>query len=621
MLFGKYTMGSLIIELLSYFVLAGIGMYSLCNHLYKNNAIAFIIGLSYSLSGMMVGSAQLMIFVAGIAWLPWCLLTLIRFYQTLQAKHMLLSALFFAMNTVSASPAYTIVLVYIYIGIFSFIFWENRKVIPNIKKIILSGVAFCITSLVLLLPYINAFIEFSPYFNRLTKLPYQGFLLSNPFSLTDYLSFLFPYSVISASKIFDATDLSLRNGYIGLAGLFGVVLALIYVRNKRMFFLGLGILFFLLLAAGNATFFYKIAYHLPGFGVFRHPSFFKSYALFLLLIVAGYGWLQVIKKEALNKAEKTVIFGFCSIFVMASGVAFVKTSPNEIIENITNVLNYVEFSKHLLSTHVFINSVLILFIVSLVFLLKKTLGFSIITTLLIFTFLDVGIQTQLTFPTTISHNIPFSNFKTYFKQLPNEINQKDNHQPLKYFDETQGLFSTKGIWKNMSTFNKTISYVGYNPFNFASFDAANKNNVLNLNIQNPIIFAPTKVFEQGDSTQQGLIWNTPKMVQFSEQPLLIKNIVVDYNSFRAEVVNGSKNAQWLVLNQNYHHLWKATYESKNIPILFVNELVMGVEIPKNSSGKILFSFESPRTIYLTLLSVLGYFFIGFYFIFSKKQTY
>ncbi|PIZ05683.1 MAG: hypothetical protein COY57_05990, partial [Flavobacteriales bacterium CG_4_10_14_0_8_um_filter_32_5] len=87
MLFGKYTMGSLITELLSYFVIAGLGMFWFCNRLYKHQPTAFIIALCYALSGMMVGSAQLMVFVAGVAWLPWCSLTLLKFSQTFQVKY------------------------------------------------------------------------------------------------------------------------------------------------------------------------------------------------------------------------------------------------------------------------------------------------------------------------------------------------------------------------------------------------------------------------------------------------------------------------------------------------------------------------------------------------------
>ena len=620
MLFGKYTMGSLITELLSYFVIAGLGMFWFCNRLYKHQPTAFIIALCYALSGMMVGSAQLMVFVAGVAWLPWCSLTLLKFSQTFQVKYMVFSALFFAMNTTSASPAYTIILVYIYLAVFGYLFWKNRNQVILIKKIIVGGAVFCISVVVLLLPYINAFIEFSAYFNRLEKLSYSNFLLSNPFVFVDYLSFLFPYSVISASKIFDVTDLSLRNGYIGLIGLIGVVFSLIHAKNRNTILVWIGIVFFLLLAAGDSTFVYKIAYHLPGFGVFRHPSFFRTYALYLLLILAGYGWLQTFKRGSFLQIEKYILVGLGVVFCLALGVSFMKTSVNEIIENLTNVFNYVEFSTSLLSTHVFINVVVLFFILGIILFLKKTVRFSLFTAILIFTILDLGMQTQLTFPTTICHDVAFSTHKTYFENLPNEINQKDNHQPLKYFDETQGLAHTKGIWKNMSTFNKTISYEGYNPFKSKSFEAGQKSGALEINIQNPIFFTPTKKYEQNDSIQSGLIWNVPNSIEISEGLLEISSVKIGYNSFSTSVKNSTNQKQWLLLNQNYHHLWRAELNDIVLPVHFVNDLIMGIEIPSNSEGEVVFAFTSPRTIYFALVSILGYLFIGFYFFFSKKQT-
>src|SRR5690606_23830310 len=71
MLFGKYDITSLMIELMSCFVIAGLGMYKLSNYIHQCKKTAFILGLSFALSGFMVGSAQLMVFLVGVAWLPW----------------------------------------------------------------------------------------------------------------------------------------------------------------------------------------------------------------------------------------------------------------------------------------------------------------------------------------------------------------------------------------------------------------------------------------------------------------------------------------------------------------------------------------------------------------------
>ncbi|HRP60757.1 MAG TPA: hypothetical protein PK833_10830, partial [Vicingus sp.] len=57
MLFGKYDSTSLMIELMSCFVIAGLGMYKLSNYIHQCKKTAFILGLSFALSGFMVGSA------------------------------------------------------------------------------------------------------------------------------------------------------------------------------------------------------------------------------------------------------------------------------------------------------------------------------------------------------------------------------------------------------------------------------------------------------------------------------------------------------------------------------------------------------------------------------------
>jgi len=171
----------------------------------------------------------------------------------------------------------------------------------------------------------------------------------------------------------------------------------------------------------------------------------------------------------------------------------------------------------------------------------------------------------------------------------------------------------------MSTFNKTISYEGYNPFTFKAFEVAKKSDVLLLNIQNPILFSPTKLYNSSDAVDKGYIWNAPKPINFSSQPLEIENTLIDYNSFIANIKNTAETPQWLLLNQNYHHLWKAHFQKNKLPIFKVNDLIMGVEIPPKSEGKITFQFESNRTIYLSIISIIGYFFIGIYLVLIRNK--
>src|SRR5690606_32654454 len=94
--------------------------------------------------------------------------------------------------------------------------------------------------------------------------------------------------------------------------------------------------------------------------------------------------------------------------------------------------------------------------------------------------------------------------------------------------------------------------------------------------------------------------------QTKYHPCEVRNVTIQRNSFTAMVENPSGETSWIVLNQNYHHLWKAYLGAASTKIEKVNSAVLGVQIPPNFSGTVEFRFESPRTKWMLLLSILGY---------------
>lgn len=621
MLFGKYDITSLMIELLLTFLIAGLGMYKLSSYIHQCKKTAFILGLSYGLSGFMVGSSQLMVFLIGVAWLPWCILALLQFFKTLHYKYILAAAVFVSLQITGASPAYTIILAYIFVGMFVYFFWNNRIGLAIIKKGFMGGLLLVATMLLLLLPYIQSFLEFLPYFNRGEKLEYQGFLIANPFVFADYISFLFPYTVVSNSDWFSITDLSLRNAYIGLIGIFGFIFSLLQFKNRNAYFFPLlvGMVVSLILAFGDEFFIYKYLYHLPGFGLFRHPSFFRSYAMFCMLLLGGFSLKNIISTGVFTKNEKGILWTFVGLSMMLIFIAYSKTSISQIQETFGQIISLKEFSNTTVYSHLIINLIAILIIGWITFLIKSVAKLSFFTALVLFLILDLGVQTRLSAPTTIYYNIPYKEVKTYFKSLPNDFVQEYNHYPFKQLNDTQGLKSTNGIWQNVATFNKTISSVAYNPIHFSNYDKSIDNGALDRNLENELLFFPTKEFHANDILQKGYIWNTPTKIQIVERSTTVENVTVDYNSFSAQVNNTANVSQWLILNQNYHHLWKAFYNEKEISISKINEMVIGVEIPKNTNGKIKFVYDSPLLIYSTLISLLGYLSILFFLFRFRNQ--
>ena len=213
---------------------------------------------------------------------------------------------------------------------------------------------------------------------------------------------------------------------------------------------------------------------------------------------------------------------------------------------------------------------------------------------------------MLTFPTTISYRIPYKNFNVFFNNLPNKIHQPSVNQPIQYYNDKNGLYYIPGIWDNRSTYNKTISYEGYNPFKINLFGESYTDSSRYYNIQNPLFFFAKRSRNSNDSIQKGLVWGNVEFKNLQADKTKIDAIHVGYNTFSAIVENQSNSPQWLLLNQNYYPKWKAFIENKETPIYLLNKHIMGIKIPANSKQKVFFKFNSPFILYFAGISIIGY---------------
>ncbi len=621
MLFGKYTITTLIIELLLCFIIAALGFYKLSLFLFDSRKTAIILGLSYGLSGFMVGSTQLMVFLIGVAWLPWCVWALLAFFKTLKYIYCVWAALFIAMQITGASPAFTIILIYLIT--FLFLFKMNVYGIKSSKTIVLfKGAVFMgILLILLMLPYLQSFYEFAPYFNRSNKLTYNGFFLNNPFGLPNYFSWVFPYTMISNSHWIEFCDISLRNAYIGITGLLAFVAALFYNFNKRSnFFLLLTLVIVsLILALGDFTPIYKYVYFLPGFGIFRHPSFFRIYAMFAMLILAGFVVKDLINKNSFLRIDKWLMLSFFGLVVLALLLSIFKSSYLEIEKNLYDIIRRTEFHATSFASHTAINAAIIIILMIAFYILRKWFKLSVFNVLLWFTIFDLSIQTMLTAPTTMHFGFSYASFKAFFKQLPNEINQNYNYTAFKKLDDTQGFKLVPGIWRNVAGFYKTISAVAENPIRFKNYEKAAEDSTLKLIAENPLFYFPDKVYKKNLPVNKSYIWNTPAPVYIDTHAVnLIRDVKIDYNKFSAKIENTSDSAQWLVLNQNYHHLWCAKLNNVPLKVVPINGMVMGVKILAKSNGQINFVYRSPLLIYTAIISIISYLVVLVYLWFNYK---
>jgi hypothetical protein len=607
LLFGKYTITSLIAELVLCFIIAGLGMYTLVNYLYHSPKTAFLIGLCYALSGFMVGSTQLMVFLIGAAWLPWCIWAFLVFLHTRSMRSAAVAAAFVAVEISGASPAFTIILAYILAGMLAYYVWNTGRNWRTAGELRKGGLLMAGLLLLLLLPYIQSFLEFAPYFNRSGKLDYTAMVL-NPFTWKDYISFVFPYTVISNCDWFNETDLSLRNAYAGISGILLFVFSFVNRDNRGPYFrvLVAGFVISLVLAMGDEFIIYRYAYYLPGFGMFRHPSFFRIYAVLCLLLIGGAALRQIISRGVFSRTENRVLLCFFASLLAIVVFSFVMSPAGELGLNLKQISSSFEFSTAGFFSHLFIGAAILLVLAALGWTGHRSGRWSVFALIAVITVFDLVIQTRLTAPTTMHYGVPYRDVKEYFDALPGEHSQSFNTTPLGLLDDSQGLLSTNGITLNLATFNKSLSSVGENPMRFKSFDTGRENGVVQRNGANPIICFAQKEFEPGDSLRPGLIWNTPSPVIVQPGTAQLGSIHVGYNRFTAHISNEAEVPQWIILNQNFHRQWKAALNEAELPVYRVNEMVMGVLIPPHTSGELRFDYSSPYLVYSAAMSVLGY---------------
>jgi hypothetical protein len=606
LLFGKYTITSLMVEVIFTFLIAGLGMYRLSLSFVQCPKTSLLVGLAYALSGFMTGSTQLLVFLIGVAWLPWCIWSFRRWLISGNASHALVAVGFLAMNITGASPAFTIILAYILTAMLLWHVVAGRSDFSRIKTIAWQGLAGLIFLGILLAPYVKSYVDFAPYFNRAGKLPFEAIIL-NPFTLSTYISFVFPYSVISNSDWFELTDLSLRNGYFGIIGLFGVLLVLLSIRriqgNSHRVLAACGV-FALWLAMGNETVLYKWMYALPGFGYFRHPSFFRAYAILCFLLLAAIGLKSLLNENRLGNRERLMIIILSSAVALATGVMALQVSSDTLKQHVTQILNGQEFLNSPLESHVMINGLIILVLLSVVWLLHRTFKWSLFTSVLLFSFADLSIQTSLTARTTMVYPIRYSSARAYFDQLPESHDQRYNATPMRELDDTQGLLSAPGFELNLATFNQVPSIVGENPLRFRSFDLAKENEIMSRNLLNPLMYVATHTKTLTDSARAGHLWH-PR-VDKPLSSLMLSDVRMDYNAFTAEVSNAEDTPGWIVLNQNFHHCWKAFLGEQELPVHMVNNLVMGVEIPPYASGVLRFEYTSNWLLQCLAAGIAGW---------------
>jgi hypothetical protein len=615
MLFGKYTSVSLTIELLIYYILGGVGMFKIISLFSKDTHVQFFGAFSFVFSGFMMGTSQIMIFVAGIALLPWIIYYLTKLLHYYYWKDALKLVLVLALQITSASPAYTIILVYIlsfYFIVFSIKNWGK----VSIKKNFYQTTGAAIITLAILSPYIIAIFEFIPFMGRASKLKYGDFLLENSYRIGNFISLISPTATLANSNLFEGTDLTMRSSYIGLLPLIFAIFTLKFYRNFWVITLWICAILFGLLSMGKYTPLYKFMYDFaPGFGLFRHPAFFRSYLIFILVILGSYGFHQ-FKTQENSTFLKYSLYSLGILFIGLFVATGWEPYGNEIKSYISNWDKSSPTIHYSMRTYILVHAVIILFLMLVFYSWFKKKN-QLKKVILIFTIIELGIYAQLTSSYTLHYNLKQNDFIHFFNQLPNEIHQESAQQPY-HLNVEDYQPKQEGIWRNTATFAKSLTISAHNQAQFKGFNILEENKGLEITAQNPLFYDINEkvLLDTVTVYKPNLVWDwtNRKALNINSNSLKINDSKIGYNEFYTRFENQSNQTDILVINQNYHPLWQAFINGKPTQIYSVNQALMAIEIPANSKGTVQYKFESTNakkfifySLFLYLLLILGIF--------------
>jgi hypothetical protein len=592
MLCGGYSPTSLMIELLSYAVLAALGAYQLSGLFVLGRAPRFMIGISYGLSGFMLGTSQIMIFLAGAAFLPWILYHFWLLLKFGQLKNLLFTTLFIALEVTVASPAYTIVLVYLLFGVIALHLILNRKNGDRLVKTWLWQLPLLgVLLLLLLLPYVISVLDFLPYFGRADQLEYGPYLLQNPFDFHSWFSFLYPYPVMANSSWLELTDLTMRSAYFGWLPFLFFLFSLKFIRDKKILILWLGVLIFLLVAAGGSTPLYQIIYQIPGFGLFRHPSLFRAHLILCMVLLAGIGlerWMLDYKQSLFRRI-------FC-MFLLITIALFIWSVIQPYTNDLKELLSWhaptSEWKTHYMKSFFLLNTIIVLSLsLPAIWLIWKKKSVRWILGIMI---IDLLVFSQLTLPATVHSPYSRADYEAYFKALPDTPDQHSAAIPYKELIENYEP-KMMGIWRNTATYHKSLTFDGHNQTQFKGFNLVEQNGGLEYAKENVLFYEISERIDLNKDTikRPNCLWHLNTAVSVNKDTLAISNPTIGYNQFSVMVNNRSNRPDLLVLNQNFHKGWSAKLNGNPVKIHRANDAFMAVEIPPFAKGKVTYKFYAP----------------------------
>jgi hypothetical protein len=595
-LFGGYSIGALHFEYLLHVYLGGLGFYLLLKHFGLSRTVLLSCAIGYMLSGLMIGNAQHVGWVVSAAWLPWVLHYFLKLQQNPNFRTGVQLALVLFLLLSGGYPGMFIVTIYILFGYFIVNSWKQIRD-KNYRLYRKQWVFFGISaSLFLLMSAVVLFASFdmASLISRGTGLSSRSDVwntLEGSLSPQALTSYVYPLATAKNDFAFWEADFSMTNCYFGVLLLL-TIFATIFRKDaprKAQIYFGVGVLFILISLAQTLPVRTWTTY-LPFMDLFRFPSLFRLFALFFLLISAGFSLEHILSSEKRKKQFVYVVLGAILLLgivniILLSGVE--KYKYGQIIS-----IGWFHFMEQAnINELVFFQGGILIFFLAVLLLIRRFKLVSWSKALLIIVAFEAISFTWMNRYATVLYDRPLSEASGGMEDLPDGYPTPSAWDAISVSNDADLNLEFVQLWKNLSIYVKQPSLDGISPYAYTHMAKAVEVGEYDRMGQYPVIFFAKRL-------KENFYIDTTSIDTLSAQKLWIETFSPNELKVNVELPEASN----FVYLQNYYPSWQAKVDGKIVPIQRVSETFMSVPVPKGKSV-IEFSFEPTNVIRASFVSI------------------
>ena len=602
MLFKRYDVVALHLEYLLHLYLAGIGMYKVAQQSSFSRKTRLLLAISYMLCGFFISNAQHVGWIISATWLPF----IYYYFVTLHTRPNLLNAIklamcFFLMLS-GGYPGIFISTFYLFLNfaVYRLIKYLINKKFQAIKKwllyLFLSAIIFGLLSSVVLV----SSLDLSKHITRGGGLPFDNShwgILSGSLPLKALFTFIFPYAASINDASFWGTDFSIVNCYMGIVPLL-LCLFVLFQKNvafKARAFIIIGVLF-LLIAFAEVTPFRKWLYLcLPMMDLFRFSALFRIFAIFFLLLAAGFGMEHLLKTKDKLRSFFVFLIIALAIIGVAEGYLFFHIEKWQfkqlLVQGLTGFDKLFGIKEKMFFQGAF--QIGILLILLLIYKFKPKF---LLISIVIVGFTDIVAASRLNLYATVVSDYPTKKVNEAISKLPTGYPLPSLQLPMIKTTDTALMSRIPYVWRNLAIYQKMPSCDGNSPYGLYTMNKALDNKNYQVTLQLPLLFLTSL-------KNNAPLIDTSSIDRTSHTKITITAFTT--NLITVKINTGT--ALHLVFQQNTYPGWQATVNNHQQSIKTVNDTYMAVSL---NPGQNVATFEfKPTKVILAFYLSLGCFVI------------